>query len=100
MAPARCLRVDGRFAFHPTALVNLVNVVIPEDAAAGPKKTVKVPDLILELGHVLRPVLGTSGSGTHPVCPQERNFADFARANPLMQRLPRLAVSNHQAHPN
>ena len=59
-------------AFHPTAFVDLVNVVIAENTAASPEESVKALDLIGEFAHAGRPRPGNAAALSHATRGQNR----------------------------
>src|SRR5205085_419921 len=98
MAAADRHGFNGPGAFHPGELVDLVDVVVAEDAAAGPEEGVEETDLMHELGNAFRFDRGGAAAGAHAVAAHGYNLTDLAVADTAEQLLTRAAMAHHQAH--
>src|SRR5260370_36947236 len=70
---------------HPAALVDVVDIKIAVEAAAGPQEAVKPLDLVEQLADPLGPGAGERKPHrpAHPVGPQGDEVADLARLDPV-----------------
>ena len=59
------MRLHRPGALHPAGLVDLVNVIVAEHAAAGPEEGVEVLDLVRQFAHFPP----ASGPTCHLPCP-------------------------------
>src|SRR5450759_309511 len=96
MAPAQSLRFHRPGAFHPGTLVDLMDEVIAEDAAAGPQKRVEQADLVQQFGDALGLGWRGAAAGTHAIRAHRHDVADLAAADAVEQFLARPAVADHQ----
>src|SRR5690349_540408 len=67
MAPAGGVGSNWPVVLHPATLVDLVNVEVAENAAAGPQETMKATNLIGDLRSAARTRSGVGCLPRHPV---------------------------------
>src|SRR4029079_14167345 len=93
---------DRPGVFHPADFVDLMNVEVVEQSAAGPQETVKSLNLPGKLIAVFRLPSGKAGAhwAVHAVSPHRAQIADLSIADSLVQLLASAAVADHEADGN
>src|ERR1035437_8927740 len=101
VAAAPRLSLYRPFVFHPTEMIDDVDVIVVEAAAAGPDEAMEALHLVEQIADAGRfGKRGEVGDGPmHPVTPLEDDLADLAVMDTLGQFLERPAVTRHQSHP-
>ena len=93
---AECHRLNRPGALHPRELVDLVNVIVAEDAAAGPQKPVEEADLVQQFRDALGLYQRNIAARPHAVAAHGDDVSDLPVADAVEQFLPRPAVPYHQ----
>ena len=100
MAAAQRLGLDRPLVFHPSEMIDDVDIKVVEAAAAGPDEAVEALHLVEQVADAGR--FGKRGEISagpmHPVTPLENDLADLAVMDALGQFLERPAVTRHQSH--
>ena len=102
MAAAQRLGLDRPLVFHPSEMIDDVDIEVVEAAAAGPDEAVEALHLVEQVGDPggLGKRGEVSAGPVHPVTPLEDDLADLAVMDALGQFLERPAVTRHQSHPD
>ena len=99
MAAAQRLGLDRPGVFHPTEMINVVDVKVAETPAAGPEEAVEALNLPKQFTRFAGPFLRERRAhrSMHPIAAQHNEVADFAVLDALKKFLQRPAVTRHQA---
>src|SRR5579862_3693077 len=97
MAAAQRLCLDGPLIFHPSEMIDDVDIEITEASAAGPDEAVETLHLVEQvadpIGFGKRREI--SNGTVHPVTPLHDDWSDLAVMDTLGQFLERPAVTRH-----
>src|SRR5579884_2753305 len=100
MAPAECLRLYRPFVFHPSQVIDDVDVKVVEAASARPDEAVEAFHLVQQVADAVRFGQGQeiSAGPVHAVAALQNDVADFAVMDTVGQFLKRPAVTRHEAN--
>ena len=98
MAATESLGFDRPRVFHPAALVDLVNVEVAEESAAGPEEAVESLDLEHDFALPFRFLFGKGGGyrAVHAVGAHVDDVADLAILDAVEKFLTAAAVPHHE----